>query len=181
MGDERALKRGNGCALICRNHEERWQTTMTQFPDASLSELAHPVRALIMSSLRCPDPRCAFFTYVPFIYLDLLIESQKNFRRKIKISNIQRKCSFLPIHLVSSQLHPKCPTKIGICREHRIPEVGCGLSGKLFKVLRVLLISFLLSSKRFSSHFSPKLLLRDAILSTSIAYMSRIAYFPNKY
>lgn len=29
----------------------------------------------------------------------------------------------------------KCPTKIGICREYRIPEVRSGLSEELLKVL----------------------------------------------
>lgn len=83
---------GDGCALICRNHEERWQTTMTQFPDASLSELAHPAKARtiasIMSPLRCSDLRRAFSPTSFYLFI-FFFTRQKTFGRKIEISRMQ--------------------------------------------------------------------------------------------
>lgn len=84
VDDKRVLKRGSGCALICRNHEERWQqTSMTQFP-VSLSELAHPTRARAspIMFLRSAVP------LLPFIYLYVFftqqISPEKKFQEKCR-------------------------------------------------------------------------------------------------
>lgn len=127
-----------------------------------------------------------------FVYLYLV--TQQNLR---KISGEKSKSRMKETFLRSTPPLPlspsfraissaKCPTKIGICREYWIPEVRSGLSGKLLKVLRVLLISFFLSGKHFFSCSPislPKLLPRDAVLSMSIPYifcrkMFQMAYSP---
>lgn len=120
---KRRRRGGNGCALICRNHEERWQTTMTQFPDSSLSELAHPARARvsIMSPPRCYNPLRARSYFSLFIYILLRNRISEKFQEKNQNLGWKELSSTPPFPLSPSfraTSSAKCPTKIGICREY---------------------------------------------------------------
>lgn len=123
---------------------------MTQFPGVSIGTGAPRKKSRCASCSAAVshfDPLRSPFLH-PTHFVSLFsprhnIRSAENFRKKNR-NPVRGDASFLsPSSRETSSA--KCPTKIGICRECRIPEVRSGLSEELLKVPRVLLISFLLS------------------------------------
>jgi len=98
-----------------------------------------------------------FYLVSPFSSRIAVRRSRENFRRKNRNLSPNdtrqereggvREASPLPSSCETSSA--KCPTKIGIPREYRIPEVRAGLSEEP-EVLRVFVISFLFSAMRLA-------------------------------
>lgn len=128
------------------NMQKPWGTlvaTVTQFPGASIEVGAPSERAGAPDTVASP-PRTstrrvlATFFFHPFRFVSPFnaagLKPKGTHGRKIEIS-----CApgvfFPPTPSSRETSSAKCPTKIGICREYRIPEVRSGLSGELLKVL----------------------------------------------
>lgn len=140
--------REDGRALICRNHEERRSLPWRNFR-TPLSELAHPAK-----ESRCPRYRrlpalhplilrpVTFSLFFFSFFSPYFSFYAAGLKPKVEPTGEKSKSlargSFLPIHAAPSSRETssaKCPTKIGICREYRIPEVRSGLRVELLKVL----------------------------------------------
>lgn len=124
--------------------------TVTQFPGASIGVGAPSERAGAPDIVASPpfrppscfDPSLSRFFFFPFFspYFSFYAAGLKP---KVEPTGEKSKSlargSFLPIHAAPSSSREtssaKCPTKIGICREYRIPEVRSGLRVELLKVL----------------------------------------------
>lgn len=86
----------------------------------------HPI--LLLSLL------LSFSFFSLFIFYTARLDPQESFGGKSK-SRAQGDASFpSSSSLCRGTSSAKCPTKIGICRECRIPEVRSGLSERLLKV-----------------------------------------------
>lgn len=158
---------------------------MTQFPGVSI-EAGAPREKLV----RAPDNvrfrtlelhSCSSLLSSSFYFVSLSCATcagsnpAENFWKKNR--NLSRaKLARFPSTSSRETSSAKCPTKIGICREYRIPEVRCGLSGEVLKVLRVLLISFLFSGGSSSSSFSSL----DVVASRRVSPGEHFRFFCEK-
>jgi len=122
------------------NMQKAWETlvaTVTQFPGASIGVGAPSEREPVPPIPSLPlvlRGVLAFFLFALFFFLRGGIKTKGNSREKNR-NLLHAGVFFLATPTSRETSSAKCPKKIGICCEYRIPEVRSGLSEELLKVL----------------------------------------------